>query len=460
MPTLTQMTLPEFGHETQRPEIPLPVYQARLRATVERMREEALDVLIIYGDREHAANLAYLTGFDPRFEEALLLLDRDGRRWLLVGNECLGYLPDPALGCEVVLFQEFSLLGQPRGSSRPLREICGDFGIRPGTRVGCVGWKYYSPQLVDGGPYASDLPGYLIDLFRELAGGREQVVNATALFMHPEHGLRVINEPEQIAWYEYAATVTSDAMLALLRQMQVGVEEQALARCLDNQGIPLSCHPMVSFGEKARRGLASPSQRVAVLGDPFTVAFGVAGALTCRAGCVAHGPEDLPAAERDFYADFAANYFAVVATWYAQLGIGGTGGAVFQAVEACRRPDLYRFAVNPGHLLHLDEWVHSPFAAGDTQQLRSGMALQADIIPVSHGLFYYINAEDGVVLADAALRQILAARYPACWRRMQARRDFMRTLGIPLDDAVLPLSNIPAWLPPYALSPDWVLVNR
>ena len=60
----------------------------------------------------------YLTGFDPRFEEALLRLSAEGHRKLLVGNECLGYLPDAkALDLEVELFQEFNLMGQPRMTS-------------------------------------------------------------------------------------------------------------------------------------------------------------------------------------------------------------------------------------------------------------------------------------------------------------------------------------------------------
>ena len=32
------------------------------------MKEQKLDVLMIYADREHGANFAYLTGFEPRFE--------------------------------------------------------------------------------------------------------------------------------------------------------------------------------------------------------------------------------------------------------------------------------------------------------------------------------------------------------------------------------------------------------
>jgi hypothetical protein len=112
------------------------------------------------------------------------------------------------------------------------------------------------------------------------------------------------------------------------------------------------------------------------------------------------------------------------------------------------------FAVNPGHLIHLDEWMHSPFQAADNTTLRSGMAIQMDIIPVSKGPFCYANAEDGIALADEALCAELAARHPACWHRIQNRRKFMMdTLGIRLDPSVLPFSNIPAWFSPYPMNP-------
>src|SRR5436190_13917665 len=48
---------------------------------------------LIYGDREHCANLLSLTGFDPRFEEALLIVRPGETPLLLVGNECESYLP-------------------------------------------------------------------------------------------------------------------------------------------------------------------------------------------------------------------------------------------------------------------------------------------------------------------------------------------------------------------------------
>ena len=148
-----------------------------------------------------------------------------------------------------------------------------------------------------------------------------------------------------------------------------------------------------------------------------------------------------------------------MAGWYGAVRVGVAAGNVFREVDSRRDAHLFDFAVNPGHYIHLNEWVHSPFAPGSATLLKSGMALQMDIIPVSRGPFCCVNAEDGIVLADAALRDRLAQSFPDCWERMCARRVFMeRDLGIRLDASVLPLSNMPAWLPPYVLAMEQALV--
>ena len=452
MSSIAKVELPDFGRESVAPRIPVETYVARMAAAVGRMEAAGLDVLAVYADREHAATMAYLTGMDPRFEEALLL----------VGNECMGYLPDERLGVPVELFQDFSLMGQPRGGSRPLRTILSSFGVGRGSRVGCVGWKCYDAALSGVPRLASDLPSYIIDVLRDLTGGAERVTNATGLFTDPAGGLRTVGiEPEQIAAFEYASIQTSLSTLAVMRNLDAGVREDELERLLVAMGLPLSCHRMISFGAKARRGLASPGPGCAAMGDVFTIGFGVAGALTSRAGMIARGAGDVPASVREFYRRFVGNYFDVVCAWYEAIGLGVTGGEVVAKVEAARDDSLYALAVNPGHTLHLDEWVHSPFTAGGTIPLVSGMALQMDIIPVSKGPFCYANAEDGVAIADAALRAALATAFPACWKRIEARRDFMdRALGIHLHESVLPLSNMPAYLPPYVMSLDEVCVHR
>ena len=460
MVKIASIELPDFGGgEESLPEIPLRQYEERLNAVVARMKEARFDFLVVYGDREHSSNMAFLTGFDPRFEEALLLLDLSGRRWLLVGNECMGYLPDGGLHCQPILFQELSLMGQQRGDSRSLRAILGEFGISRGASVGCAGWKYFEGPLVDHPPTAIEIPAYIVDLLRDLVGDPEKVRNAGAIFMNPQDGLRIINCAEQIARFEFASIRTSESVLAAVRGLREGVAENALENLLTNAGLPLSCHTNVSFGEKVKRGLSSPSARKARLGDAFVIGFGLQGALTCRAGAIARGPQDLPSELREFYPRLAGNYFEVAAGWYESLRVGARAADVWQRVDSLRDDSAYTFAVNPGHYLHLDEWVHSPFSRGSSVVLRSGMALQMDIIPVSKGPFCYVNAEDGIVLADEALRAELAGRYPACWKRIEMRRQFMReAVGIPLHEDVLPLSNTPGWLAPYALEPNQAYV--
>lgn len=66
-----------------------------------------------------------------------------------------------------------------------------------------------------------------------------------------------------------------------------------------------------------------------------------------------------------------------------------------------------------------------------------------------------MNIEDGNALADAELRAAFAHHYPEAWGHIQARRAFMHdVLGIHLKPEVLPFSNIPAYLPPFWLSPQ------
>jgi len=460
MITLTPIDLPDFGMSSALPAVAPQEYENRLAAAIDRMKERQFDVLLVYGDREHAANIAFVTGFDPRFEEALLLVDRAGKRLLIVGNECMGYLPPHWPTDRVQLMGDLSLLGQPRDRSPSLRNVLSEFGAARGTKVGCVGWKYFGCGSVEGGPNAIEIPAYLVDLLRDMTGDRACVTNAADIFMDAQSGLRITNSVDQIAQFEYAASRVSASVWSAIANLTVGISERELSRHLIADGLPLSCHPMLSFGEKVRQGLSSPSDNVARLGDAFTVAFGVWGALTCRAGTVAHSADDLPTDTGEFFVRMATNYFEVVACWYENVGVGARGGDVFDATEARRDASLFDFAVNPGHSIGMDEWIHSPFHAGSNVTLTSGMALQMDIIPVSKGPFWYVNAEDGIALADASLRGQLADKHPQAWARITARQKFMRdVLGIGIDDSVLPLSNYPAVLAPFLLKSDVVFAK-
>jgi hypothetical protein len=89
------------------------------------------------------------------------------------------------------------------------------------------------------------------------------------------------------------------------------------------------------------------------------------------------------------------------------------------------------------------------------------MALQLDIIPATGTAYHTSNIEDGVALADDALRADLAARYPGLWQRVTQRRAFMaEALGIRLKPEVLPLSNLAGYLPPLWLAPQLAMRRK
>ncbi len=445
---LAEIGLPDFGMPDVRPEITPATYADRLARLRERAGARGYDRVIVYADREHSANIAYLTGFDPRFEEALLVVGPDGDPAILVGNECHGLAGAAPLPMRRHLFQDFSLPGQPRDRSLPLADILAAEGVGPGGRIGVVGWKTYASRAT------LEAPSFIVEELRRLTGASGLVENAADMLIDAADGLRVVNEPDQLAALEYAACQTSDGVRRLLVGLEPGMTEAEAVRLLRWNGMPLSCHLMLSAGPRAPLGLPSPGDRPIQRGDPFTVAFGVWGGLNCRAGFVVADAGELPAGIADYVERLVGPYFAAVAEWYEALHVGQTGGALREIIDRRLGDPFFGISLNPGHQIGLDEWVNSPVTPGSAIELRSGMAMQVDIIPATGTAHFTTNIEDGIALADEALRAAFAATHPAAWERIRARRAFMRdALGIRLHEDVLPFSNIPAYLPPFLLRP-------
>ena len=148
---LAEITLPDFGMPATEPLLPPSIFADRLDRLRSAMDTHRYDHLVVWADREHSANIAYLTGFDPRFEEAVLIVGATGDPAILLGNECFDLGAAAPLPVRPVRFQDLSLPGQARDNSRPLAETLRDEGIGPGSRVGVVGWKTYANRANDRG---------------------------------------------------------------------------------------------------------------------------------------------------------------------------------------------------------------------------------------------------------------------------------------------------------------------
>lgn len=439
----------------RQPELSAAVYERRLERLRERMGERALDAVVIYADREHDANFSYLTGFGPRFEEALLVVGRHGTPTVLLGHENIGMAGFTPVDLRPVRFPAFSLLGQPRPNVGKLESVLNSAGIERGAHVGTIGWKYYGPE--DGVPTdALEVPHFVVEAVASASGTHVQ--NVTDLMMSSDGGLRTVLDIEEIVLYEYAAAVAANAVLAVMDGAAPGKSEVELSAPLNDRGRPLSVHPMLSVGEKARHGLTSPTDRTAERGDFLTTAFGVPGAMSCRAAFLADGPADLAPEVADWLARVAFPFYAFAVDWLQTVGIGLEGGVIWDLAEERLPRSQWGWELNPGHFIHHDEWVSTPFTPGSTTRLRSGNYIQLDLIICPKPPYFGANLEDGVVLADENTRSQLRDRHPDVWSRFERRRRYLaEQLGIKLGEDVLPMSDLLGYYRPFLLEPGKAL---
>jgi Xaa-Pro aminopeptidase len=441
MVRLEEIGVPDLLVPEQQPTVPADEYERRLREL--RARVDA-DAIAVYADREHFANLAFLCGLDPRFEEALLVLS-DGKPALLLGIESVALASLVPVDVEVLHCPSLGLMGQDRSQGLALADALREAGIRPGARVATVGWKYFEPDE----HLSFAVAAFVVDALRELAA---EVIDATAVLMNPRDGLRSTNSADQIAAFEWAAARASRSVVSVVRAAEPGLTERQAAAAMGYAGEPLSAHVMLASGP-GLVGLRSPSDRRLERGDPVTTAIGYWGGLSCRAGL-------LETSDGDYLEQMAIPYWRAIATWYETVALGVTGGELDLAVRDALAGTGFGPALNPGHLVHLDEWVHSPVRPGSEEPIRSGMCLQCDVIPAGMRADWTANCEDTVAVADADLRAELAARHPDAWSRVQTRQELLRSrFGIAIADELLPLSAAPAWFPPFWLTPDRALVK-
>ena len=452
---LIRIDWPDFGMPDVPPVLTLPEMSGRLAAFRAAIAARGYDVGVVYGDREHAANLQWITGFDPRFEEAVLIVTQ-GDALLLAGNECLHYTgisPLVAAGdIRTGHCASLSLPSQPRDGRRLgdwLNEV-----VPVGCRLGAIGWKWFEAGEVDDPSTALDIPAFLADPLRRIAG---RVENATDLMMHPGHGLRARVDAAEIARLEFTNQMAAHALRRMVFGFREGMTDFEAYQTAGVGGLPMGCHSTFATGSRASQGLSGPTGEVLRLGQQISFNICHWGSNICRAGWLARSADDLPLDARGYLGAFAGPYVEALSQWFSLMRPGVSGGEVWAQMGRALPFETFGVYLNPGHLIGLDEWMSSPIYEDSAEPLASGMAMQCDVIP-GHPVWGSTRMEDGYVIADANLRADLQKRYPAVAARCAARAEFMKALiGLDVPETLLPLADTCGIVAPYLFEPTQVI---
>lgn len=419
------------------------------------MKDHNLDALLVYGDREHGGAFSYLTGFEPRFEEAVLVLHKNGDSYLLLGNENMKMARYSFLKGTAIHVPHFSLPCQPMDTGKTMKELIAQSGINNGMSVGCAGWKYFTSYTEDN-LRLFDIPSFILEAVQK-NNPVGKIVNASEIFVHPNNGVRIRNNANEIAHYEFGAGLASAAVYEAMEAVRPGVTEMEVAEKMITYGQPLTVTTICASGERFTNAVVFPRNKKIEIGHRFSLTIGLRGGLSSRTAYVANDQNDIPTNEKDYLDKVAIPYYRAAISWYENIGIGISGREIYELIEDILPKEQYGWTLNPGHYTGNEEWISSPFGKKSTSILDSGMLLQMDIIPAVAG-YGGAGVEDGIVLADESLRRKIEEDYPHSWSRMMVRKKYMKEiLGISLKEEVLPLSDICGYFRPFLLNHGYAL---
>jgi len=432
--------------------------EQRKNKLLHKMKERSIDTLIIYADREHGSNFEYLTGFIPRFEEALLVISKNGETYLLLGNENLKMVNYSRITAEAIHVPHFSLPNQPMENSMNFVEILKTANIKQQAKIGIVGWKLFTSSY-DDNKQLFDIPYYIVDSLKQIVGVSDNIVNCADLFIG-EEGIRTVNNAVEISYYEYGASLSSDCVLKAMDEIELGKTDMELASYLSVYGQPHNVTNIFATGERFTNAVLYPQNKKIQLGDKFSITTGYKGGLTSRAGYIVADQKELSENVNDYLEKVAKPYYTAVVAWLENIKIGLSGQDMYNCIQNVLPKEKFNWHLNPGHLVADEEWMSSPIYPESKTLIRSGMLFQVDIIPSVQG-YGGASAETGIALADDELREKIKKDFPQLWARFEKRREFIKNvLNINLHPEVLPLSNTVGYYRPFALAKDKALLYK
>lgn len=418
------------------------------------MKENNYDSIIIYADLEHGSNFEYLSGFVPRFEEALLVLHSNEEAYMVLGNENLNKADKSRIKVTGVHMPHLSLPNQPMIEKKSVTDILKTCDLEGRNKIGLIGWKNFTSSVEDNSALF-DLPYFLVKALMEVCPDAE--FRNAAHIMIGDNGARTTNNANEFAHYEFGAALAGNAILEAMNEMDEGISEFQVAEKLARSGQRHTVVTIMASGERFVKANIYPTHKPINLGDRISMTTAFKGGLQSRGGYAVRCTEELPVDEQSYLDRVAIPYYNAIKVWLESIHIGQEGGILYDTIEKVLPQEQYGWDLNPGHLCSDEEWMSTPVYKDSTETIKSGMLFQIDFIPSVPG-FGGTSCESGIFIADASLRDEIKRDYPEVWNRIETRREYIRKhIGLELAEELLPTSNATIYYRPYLLNKEEAL---
>ncbi len=290
-------------------DFPVAEYEERIARTRALMRRDGLDAVLAFGSGVNAANVRYLSGYEPSYGDNVVVVPLDG---------------DPMLSTNWVMH------GEPMHTSIWMTWLT---DVRPGERAGMarspvatverqVAERLHESNLLGGRIGLAGLDAASAAFMERL---KEQIPDAD---WAPADGMlldmRTVKSPAEIAIMREAAQISGEMNRVAVEHCRPGVTEWAVAgeahRVCFARGGELSFQSAVTAGPRAGLKHCAPTSRLMEEGDMVFI--------------------DMAARFKGYYADVSR--CTVVGTPNAeQQKMLDTSYEMFQAVVAAIKPGVY-----------------------------------------------------------------------------------------------------------------------
>src|SRR5690606_4197287 len=140
-----------------------------------------------------------------------------------------------------------------------------------------------------------------------------------------EGGLRTTHNANEIAHFEYGATLAGKGMFEAIQAVEVGKTEKEIGAFLAQEGQPNTVTTISAAGQRFTHATLYPRDNKASLGDNYSMTVGYKGGLSSRAGFVAASKDDLPENQSDYLEKAGIPYFTAYTAWLENIKVGTVG---------------------------------------------------------------------------------------------------------------------------------------